>query len=547
MFTSTYARTRIIQKALNPTMLAAVLVAVSGILFSSFSYSSGIAQAARTDDLVQSSELIKAGEDVNLAEPDGTTPLLWAVFNSSHDLVQLLLDAGANPNIANNLDISPLLQASRYGDAEMIEALLASGATLGSSAPGLVESPLMAAARSGNIEAVDVLLEAGADTNATEPLDNQTALMWATAEGHQTMVEHLLNEGADPNMQARLSELTERSFNTDFPSGGFAALHWAARNGDNATVKLLLAHGADINIKNGDQSTPMMLAIVNDRFDMANMLMDLGADANDGSLYYATIMRDATTDWRAKDGTVFRADHENEIDSLELTRLLLDAGADPNKPFIGQMHNATMCCDTKSNETPFYRAAKAADVAGIKMMLAHGADANWKPDIESKPVGIEGDTIEIVSRSAVMVAITGGKGVGVSGGPNDLRYGPPPYRESGTRDPVEAVMLLLEAGADVNVLGPDKNTALHIASKALNPDIVRALVANDANIDAQNKDGETSLYQVENMEPPAPLPGFYFKAPPAQPVEIVALLKEFGAADIPVPDKEVDLEEDNAQ
>ncbi|MDG2175957.1 MAG: ankyrin repeat domain-containing protein [Gammaproteobacteria bacterium] len=543
-----FAPIKIINKALHPTLLAAALVVACGVLFSPItSASSAIAQAARMGDLDLSRELINAaGEDVNLAEPDGTTPLLWAVYNSSHELVQLLLEAGADPNVSNNLDISPLLQASRYGSAEMIAALLASGATLSSTAPGLVESPFMAAARSGSVAAVDVLLEAGANPNETEPVQNQTALMWATAEGHLTMVEHLLNEGADPNMQARVSDLTKRSVNADYPSGGFGALHWAARNGDEAIIKLLIEQDADINITNGDQSTPMMLAIVNDRFDIANMLLELGADANDGSLYYATIMRDATTDWRAKDGTVFRADHSNEINALDLTQFLLDEGADPNKPFIGQMHNTSMCCDTKSNETPFYRAAKAADIAGIKMMLAHGADANWKPATETKKVGIDGEE-QIVSRSTVMVAITGGKGVGVAGGPNDLRYGPPPFRESGERDPAEAVMLLLEAGADVNVPGPDGSSALHIAAKALHPKIIRALVANGADIDALNKDGETTLHQVENMEPPAPLPGFYFNAPLAQPVEIVALLKELGAADIPVPDTEADLAEENAQ
>jgi len=539
---------RVKNKGTIPAMFAVVLVTVSGALFSLNAYSSDtIAQAARVDDLTQSRELISAGADVNIAEPDGTTPLLWAVYNSSHELVQLLLDAGADTNVANNLDISPLLQASRYGDAEMIAALLASGATLASTAPGLVESPFMAAARSGSVAAVDILLEAGANPNETEPVQNQTALMWATAEGHMTMVEHLLDEGADPNMQARVSDLTKRSVNADYPSGGFAALHWAARNGDEAIIKLLLEQGSDINITNGDQSTPMMLAIVNDRFDIANMLLDLGADANDGSLYYATIMRDATTDWRAKDGTVFRADHSNEINALDLTQLLLDEGADPNKPFIGQMHNTSMCCDTKSNETPFYRAAKAADIVGIKMMLAYGADANWKPALETKPVGIDGDEIEIVSRTAVMVAITGGKGVGVAGGPNDLRYGQPIFREPGNRDPAEAVQLLLDANADVSVLGPDEETALHIAAKALHPSIIRALIANGADIDALNKDGETTLHQVENMDPPAPRPGFYFEPPPAQPIEIVALLKELGAADIPTPDTEANLPEDNAQ
>ena len=65
-----------------------------------------------------------------------------------------------------------------------------------------------------------------------------------------------------------------------------------------------------------------------------------------------------------------------------------------------------------------------------------------------------------------------------------------------------------------------------VAVKALNPDIVRALVAHGAKLDVKDKDGLTPLQVVEKMEPPKGTPGFYFEAPKAQPVEMVALLKE---------------------
>ncbi len=510
-----------------PTAGTVALVLATLIFYIEPAAASGkIADAARSDDFDQASELINSGADINLPEPDGTTPLLWAVYNSSSELVQLLLDADADPNIPNKLGITPLLQASRYGDAGMITMLIRSGASLVVTGLG-VESPLMAAARSGNAQAVKVLLEAGANPNASEPIDNQTALMWAAAEGHLDVVKILLDAGADPNMQARVSELTERK-NADFPSGGFAPLHWAARNGDEAMIKTLLDGGADINVRNGDDSTPMMLAIVNDRFDIAALLLDLDADANDGSLYFATEMRDATTDWRARDGTIFRADHPNQLSAIELTRLLLEAGADPNKPFIGQMHNASMCCDTKSNMTPFYRAAKAADIAGLEMMLEYGADPNWKPASETRKVGIDGEE-EIVSRSALMVAITGGKGVAIAGGPNDLRNGPPDFREAGVRDPVQAAKLLLEAGADVSVKGPDDLTALHVAANAGQLDTVYALAAHGASLTAKNKNDQTPQELVENTPAKKPTPGFYFDAPPASQEEIIAALEELGA------------------
>lgn len=517
-------------RATKSAVRAAALAAAIAAGFAPATFASDLLiEAARTADVERSRQLLGAGGDVNLAEPDGTTPLLWAVYNTAPELTELLLEAGADPNVANDLDITPLLQASRYGNAEIVSLLLSHGARLHVDAESNTETPLMAAARAGSVDAVKVLLEAGVDVNATDPLDQQTALMWAAAEGHLEVVSTLLEAGADPNKQARVSELTERK-NADFPSGGFAALHWAARDGNEAMIRLLLEHGANINVKNGDTSTPMMLAIVNDRFDIAALLLELGADPNDGSLYYITEMRDATTDWRARDGTVFRADHPNTLSALDLTRVLLEAGADPNQSFNGQMHNTSMCCDTKANSTPFFRAAIAADVEGLQLMLAHGADPAWSPAEEViDPTDLNPVPRGNVGKTALMMAITGGKGVGVSGGPNDLRYGPPDFRESGTRDPLGAVMVLLEAGADVNVADLNQDTALHMAAKALHPGIVRALAAKGAALDAQNKNGLTALQEVEKMEAPKPREGFYFEPPLAQPLEMAALLKELAS------------------
>ncbi len=504
------------------------VVMVAATLFAPLAQAAiSIAAAARVDDVGQARQLISAGTNVNAPEPDGTSPLLWAVYNNSPQLVQLLLDAGADPNLPNTLAITPLLQASRNGNASMISALLARGARL-EDTKLRTEPALMAAARAGSVDAVKLLLKAGANPNGTEPLDQQTALMWAVAEGHLEVARTLLDAGANPNLQARVSELTKRK-NADFPSGGFAALHWAARNGDEAMIKLLIEHKANINARNGDGSTPMMLAIVNDRFDIAKLLLDLKADPDDGSLYYITEMRDATTDWRARDGTVYRAEHPNRLSALDLTRLLLEAGASPNKPFIGQMHNASMCCDSNVYATAFYRAAIAADVEGLKLMLAHAADPAWKPSKVAKaddPVAGSATSMKPeVTRTALMMAITGGKGVGVSGGPNDLRYGLPKFRENADREPLDAVKLLLQAGADVNARGPDDETALHVAAKALDPAIVNALVASGAALDAKDKNGLTAQQAVEKMEAPKPKEGFYFQAPLAQPAEMAALLK----------------------
>jgi ankyrin repeat protein len=488
--------------------------------------SATLAAAARDADVDEARKLIAAGADVNATESDGTSPLLWAAHQGSPELVQLLLKAGADPNVANNFGVTPLLEASRYGDAATIEALLEGGADVAAAARE-GETPLMAAARAGSVQSVQLLLSRGADVNAVESLQEQTALMWASAEGHLDVVDLLLDHGANPNLKARASELSTRSTRTDYPSGGFTALMWAVRNGDEAVVRRLVEGGADLNAVNADDATAMMLAIVNDRFDLAAKLLELGADANDGSLYHAVEMRDATTDWRARDGSRLRADHPNQLTALDLVNALLKAGADPDKPVSVQMHNASMCCDPKANATPFYRAAVAADVEAIKAMLPYDPDFTWVPTSIKTGPRQPGDT---GGRTALMVAMNGGKGVGMAGGPGDIREGnAPPFREVSNRDPVEAVKVLLEAGADPDAKTPDGDTALHWAAFTGKLDVVRALVEGGADMNVKDAADKTALQVVEEQapRPPPPPAGAQVDGEkPAQPAEVAALLRE---------------------
>jgi len=307
---------------------------------------------------------------------------------------------------------------------------------------------------------------------------------------------------------------------------------WAARDGQEAMVRRLVEGGADVNLTNGDGATALMLTIVNDRYDMAATLLELGADANDGSLWQAIEMRDAPTDWRARDGSRLRPDHPNKLTGLELIDRLLAAGADPNKPFTGQMHNASMCCDTKASGTPFFRAAVAADVDAMRLLIAHGADLEWKPaPVEGAPPMPFGDTTGL---TPLMVAINGGKGLLMAGGPGDIRESKVGiWREPGDRDPADAVKLLLEAGANPNAVSPKGDTALHIAAHDGQLGPLRELVAGGADVNARNAAGQTALQLVETMKPRvldpiAEMIGIFDDGAP--PAETAAYLRELIAA-----------------
>jgi ankyrin repeat protein len=217
-------------------------------------------------------------------------------------------------------------------------------------------------------------------------------------------------------------------------------------------------------------------------------------------------MHDGTTDMRAHDGSRLRADHPNKMSSMDLITFLLDKGADPNKTFQGQVHNTTLCCDPEVNSSPFYRAAVASDVDALKAMLAKGAKVDWTPSEVKKPgapAGAAGRGANAnVGKTASYMTMSGGRGAAFAAGPGFDRIGAPPFREAGDRDPVDALKVLLAAGADANAKSPDGTTLLHQAVSVRRTDAIRALVAAGAKLDAVNKDNMTPLLLAEKPDPP---------------------------------------------
>ncbi len=462
-----------------------------------------IIDAARTDNLPTVRKLIGEHAEVNASASDGSSALLWAAYHSNLEMTKALLAAGAEVDAPNHYGVTPLLQASRNGDVPVIQALLDAGANPTRwHAEG--ETPLMAASRTGRVDAVKLLLARGSFVNGTDPFQEETALMWASAEGHLEVVKTLLAAGADPNLKGHVSRITERK-DADHPSGGFTALMFAVRNGHDEVAKALIAGGADLKLANADGATATIIAIVNDRFDLAKELLDLGADPNDGSLYFAVDMHDATTDMRAHDGSRLQPNHPNQLTALALVKSLLDLNADVNKPFVGALHSTTLCCGASINSSPFYRAATAADVEVLKLILAHGAKLEWSPsDPKPKDGKGPGRPNPNAGKTPLMVAIKGGLGAPIAGGPGFTRIGPPVFREPGDRDPFEALNLLLAAGANPNAKAGDGSTPLHQAVQEMHVGMIRALAAAGAKLDAVNKDNLTPLLLAEAPKKPDP-------------------------------------------
>ncbi len=219
------------------------------------------AQQGRLASLIQDGDrkaaldMIKAGADVNEAQPDGTRPVHWAVYRVDYEILEALIAKKAKANVTNELGSTPLAEAVKLGDSRMVKMLLDAGSgPEGANQDG--QSALMLAIKDGNLELVQMLVNAGANVNAVEKVQNQTPLMWAAAasENAAEMVKLLISKGADVKARAKSvdwpAQMTSEPRAQYHTYGGLTPLLYAARNGCYGCVEALVGAGADVNVPN---------------------------------------------------------------------------------------------------------------------------------------------------------------------------------------------------------------------------------------------------------------------------------------------------------
>jgi ankyrin repeat protein len=435
-----------------------------------------LVDAVKSGDKATILALLDSRADVNSAEADGTTALAWAARLDELDLAERLLRAGANVTAANRYGITPLYLACVNGNAAMIEKLLQAGADANAVwTEG--ETPLMTVARGGNVEAAKVLLAHGAQVKATEPVHGQTPLMWATAQGHPEMMRELIARGADVNARSAIQhwqrQVTAEPREKWLPPGGFTALHFAARQGCLDCAKILLDAKADINATDPDGNSAVVLAIINGHYDVAGFLIDKGTDPNLAdvtgrtALYAAVDFSTMPNDNRPAPKVV-----DERLSALDLIQKLLDRGANVNAqlkkqaPYRAKLDRGDDTMLT-TGTTPLLRAAKAADLPAMKLLLAKGADAKLATRNGVNPL--------------MAAAGLGTKEEDATG------------RHKTEAEAIEAIRLCLENGVDINAADTRGQTALHGAALKGYDQVVQFLADHGARPDLKDRRGLTPL------------------------------------------------------
>jgi len=226
------------------------------------------------------------------------------------------------------------------------------------------------------------LLNAGADPNLKIPDWGGTALSIASTMGQADIVEALINKGADVNYR---------------DTNSFTALHSAVRDSEYgedaaqraravATVKVLLAHGADVNARLHQEkptvralnelqfegATPLFLAAEVNNLDVIKVLVAAGADPNIPTAYGTTALMVACG--AGTDVQRARSIEERGF-AVETARYLLDHGSDVNA--VGEF-----------GWTPLHNAAYQGLTDVIELLVSRGAKTETKDKLGQTPLSI---------------------------------------------------------------------------------------------------------------------------------------------------------------
>ncbi len=249
------------------------------------------------------------------ARGDGGTALQFAIRSGHTTVVRMLLDHGAIIDTQGFDKETPLLEASYYGYKDIVQILLEKGADVNLQYGPKGKSPhtaLAAACAPGNADIVRLLINSGADVNSFDRRYG-TALIGAATYGRCITIQLLCEAGANVNLNIPSLKLDDDSSN-EYPS----ALIAAAARGHIDSVQLLLKSGADVDSWSGiwNYSTALISAARHGHKEITILLLEYGADVDLHNV-----------DWKYTSALIaaIRKGH------TEIVSLVLEAGADVNR------------------------------------------------------------------------------------------------------------------------------------------------------------------------------------------------------------------------
>ncbi|KAK8142161.1 hypothetical protein G3M48_009262, partial [Beauveria asiatica] len=304
--------------------------------------------------------------------------LFSAVKEGNDELLQILLEHGANIEVRNVEGETPLLRAVELGRKNTIRVLLDFNADV--EAIGAMQlSPLMTAATLRSESRIRLLLEKNAKINAKNCI-GYTALTMAVSQaiaGHgRNPVKLLLDRGADTEVTT-LWEMTP--------------LHTASLEG-RSIIGLLVDRGAHIEAKAELGLTPLCFAVAGGQLRATKFLLNRGAEVNVRTSGGQSPLHLAAQ-YVGEQVVHLRLDHEAEVDgrnTAERQDALRLAGQYDREQIVQLLldHGAEIDCRDQDGWTPLCWAAFNGNTEIIRLLVEGGAEVNIKTFEGATPLRI---------------------------------------------------------------------------------------------------------------------------------------------------------------
>ena len=330
------------------------------------------------------------------------------------------------------------------------------------------ESRVADATMQGDRTAVRALLKQGADVNAAQG-DGMTALHWAARQGDAELAQMLIYAGANLKATTRL--------------GAYTPLLMAGELGHATVIDTLLAAGADPKVVTTSGTTPLMLASAAGNAAAVKSLLSRGADVN------------ASETARGETALMF-AVASHRIDAM---KVLLGAGAQVNA--ASKVRDLTT--QTNPEEDAFLAAQRQSQRQGAPAAAGEPAPGGGRP---APPDAAAADAGGGGRRGR------GGPGVGAEAGVPGLtrqfrfaelvsaQGGLTPLLFAARHGYMDAAILLLESGADINKVSGDRTSPLLMATVNGHFDLAKLLLDRGADPRRASDNGVTPLYGALNVQ-----------------------------------------------
>lgn len=369
---------------------------------------------------------------------------------------------------------SPLWWASYIGAQEVAETLLQSGANPDAVDPVLGLSCLQIAAANGHTSVMKILLDAGCDANARDSLQ-RTASTLATVFKQQKAI-HLLSErladlpessavGRDTGVHSKQSHKMRLRTSRFSPSHLIELI----REGDVEAVKKVQADAVDISEPFECGCTPLILAIIWDKLDLCDLLLNRKVSANNRACVYH-----GSEQYSCYELAVLESGRIGLLTKLLETSSWL-ALSDEARSLQG----ADMLCI----------ASVEGNVHAVKELIRHNVDPNWisssrfpQDDLqEARRLPIDKDLlllVEVLKDGLVAEGHT------------------VPLHAAILADELNVAEVLLAGGADVNLASKteDLGTALHLAARLGEHEKMTFLLEHGANPNVIDRLGYTPAH-----------------------------------------------------